>query len=716
MSASPPGAGLRSWAAHLLAVLGVVALASGAALGQIRRGLFESDAFADRLASSLSDPRVSAFVAQRIADEAIRERPDLVAVRPVLVATAHGVVSSDAFQAIVRTAARGAHASALSQGGRNLLLSVPDVDVILRGALANASPALAARIPPNLPTVIASLGESRATRFILDLWQYGRRLAWTARALMLGGLVLLVLGIAFASRRAEALRRAALDLVLAGLVLVLLLPLGRELVSSIPEQEVARQAAAGLFDAFAHGLRQLAFLLAGVGLVFSSAAQSLVGRALIPEALQRAWSWLREPQASTGVRLLHGAVLLTGGVLTVLRPAAAVELVTLVGGTALAFVGLQELFRLVVRKVHEEEAAAGGGFGRRERRRATLVLGVAVALAAGVAWLGRPPEPGIVRVTRGCNGDERLCDRRLDEVVLPGTHNAMSAVDAPDWMFPQQERGVAGQLEDGVRALLFDVHAGVPVAGRVKTELSGDPAMLAKMQKAVGAEGILAAERIRSRLTGPPEGPRGLYVCHGFCELGAQPLEPWLRAVREFLIANPGEIVLVVIEDYVSPAEMEAAFVESGLEGLVYRGGPRPPWPTLRQMADSRQRLIVFLESGKPGVGWMHPAFETIQETPYAFHKPADFSCVPNRGGTSGSLFQINHWIETTPMPKPTNAAIVNAYDFLLGRARQCEKERDRLPNILAVDFYRTGDLFRVARTLNGLDPGPTPALTTPSP
>ena len=93
-----------------------------------------------------------------------------------------------------------------------------------------------------------------------------------------------------------------------------------------------------------------------------------------------------------------------------------------------------------------------------------------------------------------------------------------------------------------------------------------------------------------------------------------------------------------------------------------------------------------------------------MQETPYSFHKPADFSCRPNRGGTTPPLFQINHWIETTPAPKPSNAEIVNAYDFLLKRARACEQERHRLPNVIAVDFYDVGDLFRVARTLNRLD------------
>ena len=53
-------------------------------------------------------------------------------------------------------------------------------------------------------------------------------------------------------------------------------------------------------------------------------------------------------------------------------------------------------------------------------------------------------------------------------------------------------------------------------------------------------------------------------------------------------------------------------------------------------------------------------------------------------------------------MPRPSNAAVVNAYDALLRRARTCERIRGRRVNLLAVDFYREGDLLRVARTLNG--------------
>ena len=106
----------------------------------------------------------------------------------------------------------------------------------------------------------------------------------------------------------------------------------------------------------------------------------------------------------------------------------------------------------------------------------------------------------------------------------------MSAADVTDWLFPQQERGIGGQLEDGIRALLLDVHYGIPVEGRVKTDLDSETTSREKFEKAVGKEGLDAAMRIRDRMAGKAEGPRGLYLCHGFCELGATPLRGRARA------------------------------------------------------------------------------------------------------------------------------------------------------------------------------------------
>jgi hypothetical protein len=288
----------------------------------------------------------------------------------------------------------------------------------------------------------------------------------------------------------------------------------------------------------------------------------------------------------------------------------------------------------------------------------------------------------------------------------------MSAAEFPGWMFPNQEKGSVTLLSNGIRALLFDVHYGTPIGEAVKTEIYDEKASRAKFEKVVGKEAVDAAMRIRDRLTGPPTGPRGPYLCHGFCELGGLSFVTMLEGVRDFLVQNPGEVVVFVIEDYVTPADVEAAFRQSELERFVYRGPVVPPFPTLREMIDSDQRLVVFGENDTSGVPWYHPAFETIQETPYSFHTVQDFSCKPNRGGATSPLFQINHWIETTPTPKPSNAAIVNAHDFLLARARQCQKERGRLPNLLAVDFALTGDVVAVAAELNGVAPAASTTVT----
>ena len=101
-------------AAEVLISVGILALTLAAVLSVARRALLYPDAFADRLASSLADPRVASFVADRLTGAVIREDPDLTAFRPFILATARGAVSSTSFQALVRTTARPAPAATVS--------------------------------------------------------------------------------------------------------------------------------------------------------------------------------------------------------------------------------------------------------------------------------------------------------------------------------------------------------------------------------------------------------------------------------------------------------------------------------------------------------------------------------------------------------------------------------------------------------------------------
>jgi hypothetical protein len=63
----------------------------------------------------------------------------------------------------------------------------------------------------------------------------------------------------------------------------------------------------------------------------------------------------------------------------------------------------------------------------------------------------------------------------------------------------------------------------------------------------------------------------------------------------------------------------------------------------------------------------------------------------------------VNHWITTDPVPLPSNAAKVNAYGPLLRRLEECRRLRHHIPNLVAVNFYRHGDLLRAVNALNSV-------------
>ncbi|MBV9606762.1 MAG: hypothetical protein JO027_16730 [Solirubrobacterales bacterium] len=237
--------------------------------------------------------------------------------------------------------------------------------------------------------------------------------------------------------------------------------------------------------------------------------------------------------------------------------------------------------------------------------------------------------------------------------------------------------------------------------------LTAETRKLATVVDAVGPGFIAAVDQLRARIGLNPAGRRQVFLCHAFCEVGATSAEVAFGQIRDFLVEHPDQVLLMSVEDDVSPDDTETALADGGLLDLVYSGPSGPPWPTLRQLIEQDRRVIVFGENDTDHLAWYRPQFKLLEETPYHFGSAAQLadasSCRANRGGSGKSLFLLNNWVDTTPAPRPSNADVVNAYETLLGRARRCEAERHRLPNLIAVDFYRRGDVLRVAATLNGV-------------
>jgi hypothetical protein len=254
-----------------------------------------------------------------------------------------------------------------------------------------------------------------------------------------------------------------------------------------------------------------------------------------------------------------------------------------------------------------------------------------------------------------CNGYEALCDRRFDEVVFPTTHNAMSNAD-DGWVVPNQTHPMLRQLQDGIRAMLIDTYSNVGTG----------------------------------------------YLCHSSCLIGSKKLVDALSEMADFLRTHPNEVLTLVIEDHLSAADTETAFVASGLVDFVYVHPSGAEWPTLRTMVTSGHRVVVGAEMGQPPPAWYQNFYDLAWDTPYTFQSVSDFSCAENRGMRTHALFLLNHWIEN-PFPSEQLSQTANARDTLLGRARQCQTESGKLPNFVAVNHYSVGDLFQVVRELNGL-------------
>jgi hypothetical protein len=409
-----------------------------------------------------------------------------------------------------------------------------------------------------------------------------------------------------------------------------------------------------------------------------------------------------------------GLVLL--GLVVLIEHDAVLQLVLSVAGVYLVYEGIMAVLRVIYRPAAEEP--------ERPRRRpvawllqrqapVTGAVAALVIVAVTAAFLGTGGATTAAPATGACDGHDELCDRPLARVALPATHNAMS-VPLPGWYSSEQERPIADQLRDGIRGLLIDTHYADRLHnGKLRTDFASHEELVRQAkQDGVSSAAVAAAQRIRDRLGFAGQGTRGMYLCHTFCELGATTLHSVLDDVHDFLVAHPDEVLVVINQDYVTPADFVKAANDAGLAGLVYGGPITDTEPTLRQMIDSDRRLVFLAENHAGGAPWYRLAYESItEETPYQFSKVAQLtqsaqlasSCKPNRGPARGPLFLVNHWISTDPIPRPSDAQKVNAYAPLLARLRECQRIRDHPPNLVAVNFYRAGDVFKVVDALNGV-------------
>lgn len=684
---------IRRSIVSLLVTTGSILVLLGIVSTYATQAVFDRTSFADRAARSLREPAVAGLLADRISLAAIRVNRDLTAYRPLIIYGARQVVSSAAFASLLRTSAEALHFVVFSQDGHDLVLNLADGGILLRNVVPALPPRLSEKIPDDVVVDLSErVASSRALAGTLPKLREAAALSTYAWWVLGGGAACLLLAAALSPTRWRIGRETGWLLLLGALLLVLVRATGVALIPLFIDEPGVAAAAVGVWRSFTADAADRALLVGGLGVVLLAPSLELGAHA------RAAWRWLTTVPERGALRLVRPVVFLLGGYGLVRWPHAAIVLAVSLLGIALLYLGASALGRLIFQLGREEPIA------RRALRPAVIALSFALTWVGVGFWIeasaGSGGAGGPARDT--CNGRQDLCRRPLDAVVFATTHNAMGSSDQPSWMFPAQEANIAAQLRDGIRGFQIDAHYGYQVDHRVLTVIADEGEARRTYEAVLGQEGIDAAFRIRERLLGKPRGEKGIYLCHGFCEIGAQKLVTAFRTMRDFLRTNPREVLIVVVQDEdVDPEDIARAVEQSGLSELVYRGPVTGPWPTLAEMIQHRQQVLIVAENRAGDVPWLHPAFEVFQETPFDVRTVTSFSCKPWRGGTRGTLFQLNHWITRVPAPRPSDAALVNSYDFLMTRARDCMRERHKLPNLLAVDFYRTGDLFEVVDELN---------------
>lgn len=689
-----------------LLVLATVALVLGITAVYVRTELAEPQPFADRAVAALRSDAVQSVIAEEVAVDLLERRtPDLVAARPLVLTAIEAVLQTEQFGRVLRRAAVTAH-GVLLRGDTDVAVELEQLREVLLPALRTASPELARALPRDVRPQIATI---RRTDVASTTTRTADRVSSAAWPLLGLGLLGLLAVVALSADRRRAVLSAGVALAAGGLLGALALSaLEAEVVSharavGVVDDDEVRAAARATWDALAGDLRSLLLALTAAGSLLCAGVVVAASRIDRPAVVRRGVDVVVGGSLPVGARVLRGLALAGVGTAVLLGTGLLARVVVVLFGLTVVVAGLAE----AVAPLRTARRRPAGDARWSRRRVAALGIGatgvVAAVVVAVIVLGGRdaadPLEPAEVTA---CNGMPEICDRRLDQVVFPGTHNSMSAADRPGWLFANQRRPIPRQLDDGIRLLMVDPHYGiVNREGRIRTDLEAEGTTRNRVAAELGADAIGAAERLAGRLgLVPSDGERRIYACHTLCELGAEGFGSVLRSVRGWLERNRSEVLVLMLESSVPTEEIEDAFGDAELERYLVTLPREGPMPRMRDLVTSGRRLIVLDEGDGGTAPWLQPAFVFAQNTSIGEFTRDQRSCAPGRGTPDAPLLIANHWVDRFPPPAGA-AARVNAADVLRARVERCRERLGRAPNAIAVDFHQRGALVDVVRELN---------------
>jgi hypothetical protein len=697
---------LGKWAVRLISLAGIALVILSITGWWLTTRVLSEDGFADVVAKTVQREPVREYIADQATLRLASTSDVLTAARPVVAKALAEALNDPAVISAVRTFAAQAHHQVFSVNDTlRSDASANAAAISIRSTLNSINPALSAKLPDSVLNVTVSLAQNHEVDLAAQVAPWVSALYLPVGAL---GLALLLYALMNATEPIRGVRFIGLTMAIAGV-----LPIGLGAASPLFGL-LGRNVDPGRGAAVASFVDVLLGRLVGAGWVV------VVVGLLIAYTPGRDCADPRERLARTAIRVRRWVMAKRWHQLVVCLFAiwAAVSLLTQPGTlfhwVALIVAGVAIFSALIIIFTTLGIFVPGIEVRPIRRRHIGTVItamalcgGLTTAATAVVIIVTNQPHKADPRAD-GCNGSIELCMQPLNQVVWAASHNSMSSTG---YGFYSAEHilTIPEQLNQGARALLIDAYYGYKEGGLVRTNLAGGTSR-ADIEAQYGKSAADELNRLGA-LTGTADTSgkkQDVYLCHDYCELGAIKAADTFSQVNDFLNRNLTDVVMLDVEDYVRPADLEAALKAGHLWDRIYTPDLTKPLPTLLDMvtpdgdADQAQRRVIITSENNAGKApWLIGSYELMQETPYTFTSISQFNCQPNRGVSTNPLLLINNWLRTGGQPDPTAAATVNSQATLTARFKQCIADRGVLPNVIAVDFFGIGDIVKTVDQLN---------------
>ncbi len=693
------------WTCRLLSILGIALIILSITGWWLSTRILDDEGFGDVVAKTSQQSAVRDYIADQATLKYAQSSKIVTAARPVVSKAVSEALATPPVTAAIHSFAAGLHRQLLNVNSeRRANVSAATASATIRNTLQTIDPALAEKLPDSILDATASISQSSVVDAAAHSTTWVR---WLYLPVGIVGVLILLLVFVKAEDPVHAVRFTGFTMAVAGA-----LPIGLGLATPL-FAAVGANVDPGRGPAVAGFIKVLLGRLVGAGWVMTVLGLLLAfvpGRdgAGVKTRFERLRAWFGRSRTQPAWQVVGGLLIIAAAAALITVPGELFYWVALVVAAIAVFCALIMILR-AIRVLPASRAV--------RPVRARQVGGVIVAMIAAIALTtsatsavvaATNPTPRADPKSDGCNGSVEVCLQRLNQVIWYGSHNAMSS-SAYDFYGAEHTLSIPDQLNQGVDALLLDVYYGFPESGIVRTNLAGAVDRNQILQE-YGKDGLAELDRLGA-LTGVADtsgSKKQLYFCHDRCELGAIKAVPTLKQIKQYLDRNLTNVLVLDMEDYVEPADLEEALKQAGLWDYVYTVDLSKPLPTLFDMVnpppgqnDNKRRLVVTSERHAGKAPWLVGSYQLMQETPYTFTAVDQFNCQPNRGAASNPLLLVNHWLRPNGPPDPVQGGKVNSLQTLTDRLEQCIDVRQRLPNVLAVDFVGIGDARKVVDNFN---------------